>query len=515
MFTCSEMPAMHTIFRTFIAAAALLTAAGASAFSLTADSTSLHLSRLDVAVDEAASTVSIDLSVDASAYRVPSDRQILFTPVLISADGTDSLQLSTITIAGRNQWYHYLRNGFLDDPEAHIYRAGQPANAAYHTTVDLLPWMEHSTLEMRAATANCCDAPVLMHGPSVHGMVPMATIDVHSRIIEAPVRFAPPVDAGPVTRSIEGSAFVTFVVNRTELKPDYMNNPAELQKIINSIEYVRRDTDATITRVHIKGFASPEGPYMNNVRLAQGRTETLRRYVRDLYRFPDTIVTSDYQPEDWAGLRTWVTDSMSLPISNRAGILAIIDGDLDYDERNAAIKAQYPADYAVILRDVYPWLRHSDYAVRYTIKTYTTLEEIRRVYASDPTRLRNVDFYTLAQSYPIGSPDYCRVFEKAVEVYPDDKMLNLNAANIAIEADNFSEARRYLNRAGDSPLADYARGVLAGRMGKPAEMVELLTAASEGGIDGLAPYIDAARQRLKNLYVTYHITPENNNNNNQ
>lgn len=199
---------------------------------------------------------------------------------------------------------------------------------------------------------------------------------------------------------------------------------------------------------------------------------------------------------------------MSLPINNRKGILAIIDGPLDYDERNAAIKAQYPDDYAVILRDVYPWLRHSDYAVRYSIKTYTTLEEIRRVYAADPTRLRNVDFYTLAQSYPVGSPEYCNVFETAVKVYPDDKMLNLNAANIAIEAGNFSEARRYLNRAGDSPLADYARGVLAGRMGKPAEMVDNFKAAAAGGIEGLEPFIAAAQQRLKNMFVTYQLTPE-------
>ena len=44
--------------------------------------------------------------------------------------------------------------------------------------------------------------------------------------------------------------------------------------------------------------------------------------------------------------------------------------------------------------------------------------------------LRNVDFYTLAQSYPEGSDEYCDVFETAVEVYPDDPMINLNAANI-------------------------------------------------------------------------------------
>lgn len=290
---------MQNIKRSFLAlAAALGFAAAAHAFDLAADSTTIHISRLDVTVDDKARTLSLDIAINPASFSVPTDRQIILTPVLIANDGCDSLELATITVAGRNQWYHYLRNGFLDDADSHIYRAGHSANAAYHTTVDMQPWMEHSSLEMRAATANCCDAPVPMHGPSVHGMVPMASIDVNSRVIDAPVRFAPPVDAGPVTRSIEGSAFITFIVNRTELRPDYMNNPTELKKIINSIEYVRRDTDATITSVHIKGFASPEGPYMNNVRLAQGRTETLRRYVRDLYRFPDTIVTSDYEPED-------------------------------------------------------------------------------------------------------------------------------------------------------------------------------------------------------------------------
>lgn len=171
---------------------------------------------------------------------------------------------------------------------------------------------------------------------------------------DIPFVFAPPVDEGPVIKSIEGSAFITFVVNRTELKPDYMVNRRELGKIINSIDYVRNDSDATITHVHIKGFASPEGPYDNNVRLAKGRTETLRRYVRDLYSFADTVVTKSYEPEDWGGFRKYITDSMQFDIAHRPEILEIIDGPLGLDEKNRQIQRRFPADYRVILKQIYP-----------------------------------------------------------------------------------------------------------------------------------------------------------------
>lgn len=281
-----------------------------------------------------------------------------------------------------------------------------------------------------------------------------------------------------------------------------MINRRELAKIINSIDYVRQDKDATITHVHIKGFASPEGPYDNNVRLAKGRTETLRRYVRDLYSFPDTTITSSYEPEDWEGLRTWLTDSLSLPIPNRQEILAIANSPLEPDARDKAIKTQYPADYAVILKNIYPWLRHSDYTVTYSIRTFTTVEEIRAVYQTDPTRLRNVDFYTLAQSYPEGSDAYCEVFEKAVEVYPNDEISNLNAANIEMKRGELDKARAYLYKAGSSAHAIYARGVLDAQLGDYQSALREFEAARQAGLPQAQSYIDNIRSIIDYHPVT-------------
>ena len=286
------------------------------AFKSTADSTDIKLYDINVAVDEAAAKVRIDIDLDIEKYSVNSEREIIFTPVIVADNLSDSLALDPIVIAGRNRWFHYLRDGELEDPLTPIYRAGKKnAHAVYTRDVPFASWMEQSTVEMRAESANCCDAPERLTGPSPSGNIPLAHIDVTRPAFSPDFVYAPPVDAGPVIKSLSGSAFITFIVNRTELEPDYMINPQELRKIYNSIQYVKDDKDATITHVHIKGFASPEGPYDNNVRLAKGRTETLRRHVRDLYHFPDTVVTSSYDPEDWAGLRNYLTDSLDFPMN--------------------------------------------------------------------------------------------------------------------------------------------------------------------------------------------------------
>lgn len=496
------MKLKYTTPATAIASCALMLAAALPAAAATAVPEPIKLHDVKVAVNPQEKTLALKLDFDMNAISLPRDREIIYTPVIISEQGTDSIELEPIVIAGRNRWYWRLRNSDAEASDSHIYRAGKTGHAVYSEDIPFEPWMGKSLVELRVASANCCDTPEHQPGTGRRGNTDIALIDTERPPVMTDFIFAPPVDAGPVIKSIEGSAFVTFVVNRTELKPDYMINRRELAKIINSIDYVRQDKDATITHVHIKGFASPEGPYDNNVRLAKGRTETLRRYVRDLYSFPDTTITSSYEPEDWEGLRTWLTDSLSLPIPNRQEILAIANSPLEPDARDKAIKTQYPADYAVILKNIYPWLRHSDYTVTYSIRTFTTVEEIRAVYQTDPTRLRNVDFYTLAQSYPEGSDAYCEVFEKAVEVYPNDEISNLNAANIEMKRGELDKARAYLYKAGSSAHAIYARGVLDAQLGDYQSALREFEAARQAGLPQAQSYIDNIRSIIDYHPVT-------------
>ena len=124
------------------------------------------------------------------------------------------------------------------------------------------------------------------------------------------------------------------------------------------------------------------------------------------------------------------------------------------------------------------------------------------MYNQDPTRLRNVDFFTLAQSYPVGSDQYCAVMEKAVEVYPDDPGSNLNAANIEMRRGDLDKAQTHLLKSGKTPQAIYARGVLAAKRGDYREARELFTQAKQAGVPQAQNYLDKIDQIQNHSAVT-------------
>lgn len=228
----------------------------------------------------------------------------------------------------------------------------------------------------------------------------------------------------------------------------------------------KEDPYATITEVYIKGFASPEGTYKHNTYLAEHRAKALIEYVKGLYHFEQARFTVDFEPEDWAGLEKRVENSS---LADKEELLAIIRADepKDYDRREAKLKAlNGGASYRVLLRDIYPALRHSDYAVRYTIRSFT-VEEARELIYSDPRQLSLNEMFRVAQTMEPGSDAYREVFEIAVRMYPEDPVSNLNAALTAIDAGRLESARRYLAKTSDSAertLAEAAIAMLENRL---------------------------------------------------
>ena len=58
-------------------------------------------------------------------------------------------------------------------------------------------------------------------------------------------------------------------------------------------------------------------------------------------------------------------------LEHRTEIIALIDGDLEPDAREWKIKNTYPEEYRFLLQNCYPALRHTDYRIAYTIRSYT------------------------------------------------------------------------------------------------------------------------------------------------
>lgn len=213
----------------------------------------------------------------------------------------------------------------------------------------------------------------------------------------------------------------------------------------------------SINNITIKGYASPEGSYANNSRLAEARTRSLVDYLKKEYPLDSSLFQLDYEPEDWEGLRAYVIKG-SLP--EKDALLGLIDSGLEADAKERRLRTEYPEAYRTLLRDCFPALRHSDYVVAYTVRGFD-VEEARKLIWKEPQKLSLQEMYAVAQTYGTGSKEYNEVFETAVRLFPDDEAANLNAANSAMQRNELDRAENYLKRAGDSGEALVARGILA------------------------------------------------------
>lgn len=424
--------------------------------------------------------MAVDMILGLDALKVSSNRAVVITPSLVN--GADTLDLPSVGVYGRRRYYYYLRNGksMLTGPDELSYKAsGRPENVVYNQVVPYQDWMDGAQISLRRREYGCCNT-LLGEERSQLGLYAEPEKPAENiAVIPVDVYVTPPAGE-PKVRSLEGSAYIDFRVDRTEIDPTYRRNNMELGKIEATIDSVRNDQDVTITGVWLKGYASPESPYAHNRELAIGRTESLRRYIRNLYHFDNRLISTDYEAEDWAGLRKYVEES---DLEHRSEILDIIDSNREPDNKEWRIKSVYPEEYKILLRDCYPALRHTDYRISYTVRSYGDIEEIRRVMREHPQNLSLNEFYRLAQTYEPGSPEFTEVFETAVRLYPGDATANLNAATAAISRGDTEAARRYLAKAGDSPEAVYARGALAVRTGDYAEARRYLDEARRLGVE--------------------------------
>lgn len=113
--------------------------------------------------------------------------------------------------------------------------------------------------------------------------------------------------------------------------------------------------------------------------------------------------------------------------------------------------------------------------------------------ATAPQKLSLNEIYVVANSLDVDSDEYREAFELAVRMYPDDPIANLNMAAIALRRDELPAAEGYLAKAGDSPRAVYARGVLAAKQGNYDDAVGLLRSASSSGIAEAADALEQLR----------------------
>lgn len=432
--------------------------------------------------------ICIDMNLVLSELDVESNRSVRLSPWLHK--GNDSVPLPAVDIYGRRRYYYNMRNNrsmMVPGKNRMVFMAKEaPEQVAYHEFVPYQEWMDGATIRIERTDNGCCGHVLLNE---------RGDVGLYQERFFPELIYISPSASREKRRTLEGRAYIDFPVDQTVIYPEYRRNTAELAAIQATIDTIRYDKDARIDSIWLKGFASPESPYSHNTYLAKGRTEALRHYIQQLYRFDNVTLICDYEPEDWAGLRLAVEGSN---LDHRSEILELIDSDMEPDKKEARIKRLYPQDYRFMLQTYYPALRHTDYKVSYVIRTYHDPKEILAVMKEYPQNLSLDEFYVAAGDLEPGSDEFTEVFETAVRMYPDDAFANLNAANAAIRRGDMAGASRYIEKAGDSPEAVYARGAIAIRMHDYETARRYLAAAKEAGLAKAAETLDELEKRISN-----------------
>jgi outer membrane protein OmpA-like peptidoglycan-associated protein len=217
--------------------------------------------------------VVVDINLDISQLEVKGKQSAVITPHIVR-DST-SLALKSIGVYGRNRYFFYERNEELaptSDGDLEYRSNKLPESINYHAVVPYEEWMDGCKLVLERSDCGCGSVELGREGSVLVDRFPLEPYIPTLLYIR-------PEAEGVKSRSVSGSAFIDFPVNKVDIRPSYRNNVAELAKITGTIDSIKADKDITITAISIKGFASPEGSYANNTRLAKGRTEALKQYV--------------------------------------------------------------------------------------------------------------------------------------------------------------------------------------------------------------------------------------------
>lgn len=234
-------------------------------------------------------------------------------------------------------------------------------------------------------------------------------------------------------RDSKGEMQLTFPVGKSRLDLSLGNNAAELHAMLVEFSTIENDPNMTLKQFSISGYASPEGRYESNKRLAQSRVNATMDYIMqmlnpELSKDAQKITHSEVSP--WEDVVTLLRNDN---LSDEADALqAVIDRYSGFDARSAAV-TRLPFYRSLIVTKYLPQLRRVNYIISYSRYRPLTDEEIEELYAKNPTGLTKYQYYRLYTSRKDEAREEALV--NALKAHPDFVVAATDLADIRLNQD--------------------------------------------------------------------------------
>ena len=275
-------------------------------------------------------------------------------------------------------------------------------------------------------------------------------------------------------------ANIKFLIGQAQLRKSELQNNSvqEFVRLINKIMANQESMD--IGNIEVSAYASPDGGYELNEKLANKRQGVTNDYLQGEMKKAkmDAPVDAKYTAEDWEGFQELVAAS---DIQDKDVILRVLSMYKDPEEREQQIK-NISAAFRELTDGILPELRRARLTINYLLIGRDD-EQILAQMKSDASKLSIEEILYGATLYDDDLAGSEAAYKKATELYKNDPRAYNNLARLAFAQGKYDEAKQWLNKAlaidKNQPEANANLGMLALQQGDMLSAENYIAKASK------------------------------------
>ena len=289
----------------------------------------------------------------------------------------------------------------------------------------------------------------------------LATSELYKNTLKsAQAAIAP--DAFQRINAQKQEASIKFLIQQANLRQSELKNNS-VQEFVRLLEQINNDREGlNMKDIEVAAYASPDGGYDLNDKLAAQRQKTTEQYVQQQLKKTNlngTAIDAKYTAEDWDGFQELVKASN---IQDKDVILRVLSMYKDPQEREQQIK-NISSAFRELADGILPQLRRSRMIINYETVGRSD-EQIQAQLKDDATKL-SVEEILYAATLTTDANAKEAIYKTATKVYPSDARAYNNLASLEYAKGNQNAAKAYIEQAqkvnGKLPEAAANLGLIA------------------------------------------------------
>ena len=269
-------------------------------------------------------------------------------------------------------------------------------------------------------------------------------------------------------------AQIKYLVNQANVRASELKSTS-IQDFVKILKEINDNTETRqLQNIEVSAYASPEGSYDFNERLAEKRQNTSSAYVNQQLKKNKMTADVDtkFTAEDWDGFQQLVGQSN---IQDKDVIIRVLSMYQDPAEREQQIR-NMSVVYDELAKGILPELRRARLIANYDVIGRSD-EQIVSQFVSDAKQL-SVEEILYGAALQNDNTQKKAWYEKAAQLFPSDVRAFNNLANLAYQGGDSQSATNYLQKAQSlnpsSPEVATNRALLALANGNVAEAESLI-----------------------------------------